>query len=158
MARYTGSAVLGLAYDNGVLLAADTCISLGDRFFVSRDTKRIVALPYSNVLLGFTGDLADFQMLETELNALMLEDKLNGVPPKTAEQILNWITCRHYEQRTQLKPLLNSITVAGIDSNGECLLGVVNHLGVQWKNPYTATSLGAYFANPLMREIGRAHV
>lgn len=152
MASYNGSAVLGVVYDKGVLLAADTYLTTANRLIVEREAKRIISLPYSNVLLGFTGDMADFQMTIMELEALMLEDRLNAVPPRNASDILNWLTARFYDQRTKLKPIFNSVTVAGLDENKKPILGVVNHLGVQWRNNYTGTGLGVYFSNPVLRE------
>lgn len=59
----TGSSVLGLAYDDGVMICADTLGSYGTmlRYF---NCPRVMKVN-NQTLLGAGGDVADFQYLQS---------------------------------------------------------------------------------------------
>jgi len=61
------------------------------------------------------------------------------------------------QRRSKFNPLYNSYIVCGVNSSvsnkHEPFLGMVNMLGVTYKNPYIATGMGAYFAQVKTRII-----
>ena len=59
----TGTSVLGVAFDGGVMLAADTLGSYGS-LAKFRDIERVMKVNNSTIL-GVTGDIADFQHLKS---------------------------------------------------------------------------------------------
>merc|ERR1711976_359864 len=70
----TGSMIVGLKYNNGVLLAADTMGSYGGlRMF--KDMNRVIKIN-DKVLLAASGDIADFIELERMLKEQVREDEV----------------------------------------------------------------------------------
>ncbi len=65
----TGTSILGIRYKDGIMMAADTLASYGSlaRFMDVRRLKDIG----SNVVLGASGDMSDFQFTQHELQKVM---------------------------------------------------------------------------------------
>lgn len=72
----TGTSVLGLKFDSGVVLAADNLASYGSlaRF---NDVKRIRPFAGSSVV-GFSGDVSDMQYLDRHLGELETDEAYEG--------------------------------------------------------------------------------
>ncbi|XP_072139547.1 proteasome subunit beta type-4 [Mobula birostris] len=146
----TGTSVLGVKFDGGVIIAADMLGSYGSlaRF---RNIPRLMKVN-DNTVLGASGDYADYQHLKQAIEQMMIDEELlgdgHGYSPKA---IHSWLTRVMYNRRCKMNPLWNTVVIGGI-SNNESFLGYVDKLGVAYEAPTVATGFGAYLAQPLMRE------
>nr|XP_033781376.1 proteasome subunit beta type-4 [Geotrypetes seraphini] len=147
----TGTSVLGVKFDGGVMLAADMLGSYGSlaRF---RNISRIMEVN-SNTILGASGDYADFQYLKQTLAQMVIDEELVGdghnYSPKA---IHSWLTRVMYNRRCRINPLWNTFIIGGY-YNGESFLGYVDKLGIAYEAPIIASGFGTFLAQPLMREI-----
>ncbi|XP_035202587.1 proteasome subunit beta type-4 isoform X1 [Oxyura jamaicensis] len=147
----TGTSVLGVKFDGGVMLAADMMGSYGSlaRF---RNISRLLKVNDSTVL-GASGDYADFQYLAQIIDQMVIDEELLGdghsYSPKA---IHSWLTRVMYNRRSKINPLWNTVVIGGY-YNGESFLGYVDMLGVAYEAPTLATGYGAFLAQPLMREV-----
>eukprot|EP01134_Creolimax_fragrantissima_P007011 CFRG7011T1 len=145
----TGTSVLGIKYNGGVMIAADTLGSYGSlaRF---RSVSRIHKVNDKTVVSG-SGDYADFQFLKEDLDELQLENDEIGdghkISPKAIHSYLGRVM---YGRRSKMNPLWNQLVIAGYDKD-EAVLGVVDKLGVSWTCTTVGTGYGAYIALPLLR-------
>lgn len=67
----TGTSVVGIVYDGGVLLAADTLLSYGS-MVKSFNTPRLHSIE-DRILIGASGEYSDLQEIVTQVKALALE-------------------------------------------------------------------------------------
>lgn len=147
----TGSIIVGLTYNEGVLLAADTMGSYGGlrRF---KDCQRVIKIN-DKVLLAASGDLADFIELERMLKEQVREDEVAEEQSVclNARSCWNWIQTVMYGRRSKQNPFWLTVAVAGWDEkNGRGFLGVVDQLGVSYEAPQVSTGFGGYIAGPFM--------
>nr|XP_056708780.1 proteasome subunit beta type-4 [Euleptes europaea] len=146
----TGTSVLGVKFDGGVIIAADMLGSYGSlaRF---RNISRVMKVNDSTVL-GASGDYADFQYLKQVIDQMVIDEELLGdghsYSPKA---IHSWLTRAMYSRRSKMNPLWNTVVIGGY-ANGESFLGYVDMLGVAYEAPTLATGYGSYVAQPLMRD------
>uniref|UniRef100_A0A8C4J0Q7 Proteasome subunit beta n=1 Tax=Dromaius novaehollandiae TaxID=8790 RepID=A0A8C4J0Q7_DRONO len=147
----TGTSVLGVKFNGGVIIAADTLGSYGSlaRF---RNLSRLLKVN-DTTMLGASGDYADFQYLKQIIDQMVIDEELLGdghsYSPKA---IHSWLTRVMYNRRSKINPLWNTVVIGGY-YNGESFLGYVDMLGVAYEAPTLATGYGAYLAQPLMREV-----
>lgn len=152
----TGSSVLGLAFDGGVIVAADTLVSYGSlaRF---KTCERIMVVN-KHTLVAATGDYADYQYLtgiikQKQIQEKQWDDGLHLYP----HALHSWITRVAYNKRSKFEPLLCTWLVAGLQPNEqtdklEPFLGFVDKLGTAFKSNAIATGFGQHLATPLLRE------
>ncbi|KAE8589029.1 hypothetical protein XENTR_v10022863 [Xenopus tropicalis] len=147
----TGTSVLGVKFDGGVIIAADMLGSYGSlaRF---RNISRIMKVNESTIL-GASGDYADYQYLKQVIDQMVIDEELVGdghnYSPKAVH---SWLTRVMYNRRSKMNPLWNTVVIGGF-YNGESFLGYVDKLGVAFEAPTIATGFGAYLAQPLLREV-----
>lgn len=149
----TGTSVLGIKYDGGVMIAADTLASYGSlaRF---RDVTRIIPVG-KNTVIGVGGDYSDFQSLERIFEDLVDSDEnLDDGGDRSPKEIHSFITRVMYNRRNKFDPLWNSLVVGGFN-NGESFLGFVDLLGTSFTDETLATGYGSYIARPLLRKAYR---
>lgn len=146
----TGTSVLGIAFDKGVIIAADKLGSYGSlaRF---KNVSRVLKVN-KNIILGVGGDIADFQYLKELINSKMigeecLEDNLNLKPAS----LHCWLTRVLYQRRSKVDPLWNNVLIAGLQ-NETPYLGFIDKLGTAVQDKVIATGYGAYIAVPLLRD------
>eukprot|EP01137_Pigoraptor_chileana_P004048 Opistho-2@45174 len=145
----TGTSVLGVKFDGGVVLAADTLASYGSmaRFM---DVPRLTKIN-DTTLLGMSGDYADFQSVQTTLESLIIEDEsVDDGHRLSPVAIHSYLTRVMYNRRSKFNPLWNEFLVAGF-KEGRSFLGFVDKLGVAYEDACIATGYGAYIAVPLLR-------
>lgn len=148
----TGSSVLGIRYDGGVLLAADTLLSYGS-LAKHQGVSRLVKIPNTNVLLAASGEFADFQELLTILKQKSLDeshtvlDDLYADNTLDATSVWNYLRYLTYQQRNKFNPYWNELLVAGSD-----FLGSVDKIGTTIQDQVLATGFGRYLALPMLRE------
>ena len=151
----TGASVLGVKYNGGVMLAADTLLSYGS-MAKSMDVSRLVEI--DQTLIGASGEYSDFQaiqeMLEAkslEMQSGLLQEREGDDAPMTARSMWNYLRVIMYHRRNKMNPLWNSVVVAGKDGS-DFFLGVVDRLGTTVEDNIMATGFGSYMGIPLLRE------
>lgn len=166
----TGTSVVGIAYKDGVILAADQLASYGSlaRF---RDVQRLKRVNASTVV-GCTGDFADFQFLYSAIEQKVIEEEsAHDGHTMSPEALYSWLTRVQYNRRSKFDPLWCTWVVAGVTGDkpflGNFILHVINNvkqyftlyfsgfvdkLGTAYESPIIATGFGAYLATPMLRE------
>lgn len=154
----TGTSVLGVMYDGGVMLAADTRLSYGG-MAKFEDARRLVAIG-NNVLIGGGGEYSDFTEIINMLDEKRRLDQStcdslypDHEPTLNAEQTWNYLRAIMYNRRNKMNPLWNDIVIAGYTTQThEPFLGWVDKIGTTVSDKMIATGFGGYLALPLMRE------
>mmetsp|Transcript_21434 Transcript_21434/g.30822 ORF Transcript_21434/g.30822 Transcript_21434/m.30822 type:complete len:244 (-) Transcript_21434:113-844(-) len=153
----TGTSVLGLKYDGGVMLAADTLCSYGT-MAKYKNTRRLKSI--DGVLMGAGGEYSDFQAIQDMLEADALENEcMSGLydsQERNAKETWNYLRAVMYNRRNKMKPLWNDLVIAGLDEKKEPFLGWVDKIGTTFQENLVATGFGSYLAIPLLREKYRA--
>ncbi|GIX64848.1 proteasome subunit beta type-4 [Babesia caballi] len=150
----TGAAVVGMKFDGGVLLAADTKYSYGRQHRV-RDAQRIQQLSADSIFCA-SGDAADQQFLTELLQAVVRREMLDnnndaGSCRLDAESLHNYLSRVFYARRSKMNPLYNSAVVAG-HSRGVPFLGYSDLYGTKYEDDFIVTGMGKYFAIGPLRE------
>lgn len=147
----TGSMIVGLTYNNGVLLAADTMGSYGGlRMF--KDMQRVIKVN-EHTMIAVSGDMADMQELERIILEQVREDEvcLENGQTYNAKSLHSWLQCIMYNRRSKQDPFWLTVAVAGTDpKTNKPFLGVVDQLGVSYKAPHVTTGFGGYVAGPFL--------
>jgi 20S proteasome subunit beta 7 len=154
----TGTSVLGIVYDGGVLLAADTLLSYGS-MVKSFNTPRLYSIE-DRILLGASGEYSDLQEIVNSVKALALEASTTSsmesiyVDRKLpAKNLWNYLRAVMYQKRSKMNPYWNDVAVAGWDEQtNKPFLGTIDRLGTTLQENLVATGFGSYLAMPLMRE------
>lgn len=146
----TGTSIVAIKYDKGVIIAGDKLVSYGnlaryhnvDRVFKIND----------NIILGMSGDYADFQFIkqyidENILTDFSMDDKI-ALKPK---DLYTWLTRVLYNRRSRFNPLWLDMVVGGMQDN-EPFLGHINVRGRSYTSDVISTGYGTHLALPLLRE------
>ena len=149
---YSGSSVIGLKYNKGVIIACDTLMHYGSSLSLSQSTERIKVLN-ERTLIGYSGEYSDMQETSRILNELILEDALetNKRGDMGPVELGHYLSSIHYRKRNKLDPYLNSAIVGGIDFNGDIVLMQVDPFGTFLTGNYFTTAFANYFACSLLR-------
>lgn len=141
---------MAIKYDKGVIIAGDKLISYGNlaRY---HNVDRVFKIN-ENIILGMSGDYADFQFIkqyidETILSDFSTDDKI-ALKPK---DLYTWLTRVLYNRRSRFNPLWLDIVVGGLQDT-EPFLGHINVRGRAYKNDVISTGYGTHLALPLLRE------
>ena len=145
---YTTSSVVGLCYEGGVVLAADTGVSGGCLRF---DNVPRIRKINENTMLAMSGDYADFQYLESVIEAKIIEDERHNdgfqMKPRSLYVYLSRLL---YQRRNKFNPLWTSIIVAGMQ-DGKPFLGHVDMIGTAFESNLYSTGFGNYMGLGIMR-------
>ncbi|KAK9453439.1 nucleophile aminohydrolase [Dipodascopsis uninucleata] len=148
----TGTSVLAMKFDKGVIMAADNLGSYGSlaRF---TNIERIIKVG-KETIVGLSGDVSDMQYIQGLLDRLMIEDdyEQDGHSLR-APHIHEYLSRVMYNRRSKVDPLWNAILVAGKRDDGTPFLSYVDLLGVTYSAPSLATGFGSYLAVPLLRKL-----
>ncbi|XP_067004054.2 proteasome subunit beta type-4 [Anabrus simplex] len=146
----TGTSVLGVKFDGGVVIAADVLGSYGSlaRF---RDISRVMKVN-DNIILGAGGDYADYQYLKDIIQQKVIDEQCldDGFSLKP-KSLLCWLTRVLYNRRSKMDPFWNNFIVGGLQDDVP-YLGTVDKLGTAYVDSHIATGYGAFIALPLMRD------
>ncbi|KAK9366669.1 nucleophile aminohydrolase [Lipomyces kononenkoae] len=148
----TGTSVIAIKYNNGVMLAADNLASYGSlaRF---TDQERLIKVG-KETIVGLSGDVSDMQYIQNLLERLIIEDNYEQDGHHLrAPHIYEYLSRVMYNRRSKIDPLWNAILVAGKKDDGSPFLAYVDLLGVTYSAPTIATGFGAYLAIPLLRKL-----
>ena len=151
-AVYTGSSVIGLKYNKGIIIACDTLMHYGSSLSLTKCSERIKVLN-DRTLIGYSGEFSDMQETSRLLDELVLEDQLetNNKGAMGPVELGHYLSRLHYSQRNRLDPYLNSAIVGGIDFNGDIVLMQVDPFGTFLSGNYFTTAFANYFACSLLR-------
>jgi len=145
----TGTSVLAIMYKDGIMMAADNLASYGSlaRF---KNVQRLHPVG-SNTVLGASGDLSDFQYIQSLLDELVIEEfthqDAHSLGPAEVHEYLSRVM---YGRRSKFDPLWNALLVGGFN-DGKRFLAYVDLLGTTYSSPSLATGYGAHIAIPLLR-------
>eukprot|EP00923_Selenidium_pygospionis_P036063 GHVN01063278.1.p1 GENE.GHVN01063278.1~~GHVN01063278.1.p1 ORF type:complete len:253 (+),score=33.12 GHVN01063278.1:36-794(+) len=146
----TGSSVIGVKYQDGVMLACDTLGSYGSSARY-HNIQRIEKVGTTS-LLAASGEISDFQWLSVLANELHLEDaNAEDGHIMSSRELASFLGRVMYNRRSKFNPLWNSLLVAGYE-DGKSHLSYVDLLGTTYEEDCIATGFGAYFAMPILRE------
>ncbi|QLG74625.1 hypothetical protein HG535_0G05080 [Zygotorulaspora mrakii] len=151
----TGTSVISMQYDNGVIIAADNLGSYGSllRF---NDIERLICVG-KNTVVGISGDISDMQHIERLLDEMEMENNYDNSCADDEESlrpsyVFEYLAAVMYQRRSKMNPLWNALIVAGVEE-GKQFLRYVNLLGVTYSSPTLATGFGAHLAVPLLRRV-----
>uniref|UniRef100_A0A7S0ZZK1 Proteasome subunit beta n=1 Tax=Noctiluca scintillans TaxID=2966 RepID=A0A7S0ZZK1_NOCSC len=146
----TGSTVIGVKFNGGVLVAADTLCSYGStaRF---KNVCRLKTVG-DNSILAAGGEFSDFQKLSNMIEELYEEGECYDDGAKMGpKEWASYITRVEYQNRSKMNPLWCSLILAGKQA-GKTNLSYIDLHGTFFEtDSFVATGLGAYMAIPLLR-------
>lgn len=147
----TGTSIVSIKYDGGVMIGADTLGSYGytARF---KDVQRIFKANDST-LVAASGDISDYQYIKDLVGDLIIEsDCLNDGHDYKPKSVYTYLGRVMYNRRTQMNPLWNTLIIGGYTKKDGPFLGHVDKVGVAYENDTISTGYGAYMAQPLLRK------
>lgn len=139
-----GATVVGISYNEGVLLAAEKRISFGN-FVVNKHIKKTFPVT-DHVGAACAGMVADMQVLVRQVEALAKIRRLEtrrDVPPNSIAKLMSVIM---FERR--YFPLLTQVIVGGINEKPE--IYTLDPLGSVLPDEYAAVGTGAEGALGIM--------
>jgi len=153
----TGTSIIGITYDGGVMLATDTLLSYG-RMAKSFSTPRMYSIE-DQIILGASGEYSDLQEIVSQVKALALEASTSSMESiyvdrkLPAKSLWNYLRAVMYQKRSRMNPYWNDVVVAGWDEQtSKPFLGTIDKLGTTLQENLVATGFGGYLAMPLLRE------
>ena len=139
-----GATVVGISYNNGIVLAAEKRVSFGN-FVVNKNIKKTFPVT-DHVGAACAGMVADMQVLVRQVEALAKIRKLEtrrSVPPNSVAKLMSVIM---FERR--YFPLLTQVIVGGINEKPE--IYTLDPLGSVLPDDYAAVGTGAEMALGIM--------
>ena len=139
-----GATVVGISYNDGVILAADKRVSFGN-FVVNKNIKKTFSVT-DHVGAACAGMVADMQVLVRQVEALAKIRRLEtrrDVPPNSIATLMSVIM---FERR--YFPLLTQVIVGGINEKPE--IYTLDPLGSVLPDNYAAVGTGAEGALGIM--------
>jgi len=153
----TGATVIGMKYNGGVLVAADTLASYGSQARYKNVCRLKKIGQYS--LLGASGEFSDFQYMGDLLDELDEEDWLHedgcSMGPHEYSSYIGRVM---YNRRSKFNPLYNQFVIVGKKKDEPPMLSFVDHQGTAFQEDYIATGFGSMLAMPLIREQWRPDI
>ncbi|HEY1211492.1 MAG TPA: proteasome subunit beta [Nitrososphaera sp.] len=135
-----GATVVGISYNEGVVLAAEKRVAFGN-FVVNKQIKKTFSVT-DHVGAACAGMIADMQVLVRQVEALSKIRKLETrreVPPNSVAKLMSVIM---FERR--YFPLLTQVIVGGINEKPE--IYTLDPLGSVLPDDYAAVGTGAEMA------------
>lgn len=153
----SGTSVLGIAFEGGVLIAADTLVSYGSMArFLNCERIKVVN---NHTVVAATGDYADYQYLSKIIHQKQIDEKQwnDGLSLYPAA-LHSWVTRVAYNKRSKFQPLMCAWVIGGLQPNEDTgkldpFLGFVDKLGTSYKSNIVVTGFGQLLAAPLIREL-----
>jgi len=145
-----GASVVGLVFEDGVIIASDNLQSYGSmaRFYGVQRVHKV----NKNTILGANGDLADFQHIWKliEQKQIEVESKMEGknIGPLALH---TWLTRLNYNKRCKFDPYWVEWVIGGIQ-DGKPFLGYVDKRGTCFTEKAICSGVFGQMAYPLLRE------
>ncbi|KAG5678064.1 hypothetical protein PVAND_007766 [Polypedilum vanderplanki] len=146
----TGTSIVGVKYDKGVIIAGDKLVSYGNlaRY---HNVDRVFKIN-ENIILGMSGDYADFQFIKQYIDEIILSDfSADDRIVLKPKDLYTWLTRVLYNRRSRFNPLWLDMVVGGMQGE-EPFLGHINIRGRSYTNDVISTGYGTHLALPLLRE------
>jgi 20S proteasome alpha/beta subunit len=136
----TGSAIMAVRYDGGILLSSDLSCSYGSGLHYTGVSHFRQLSP--TVLLGGSGELADFQAIVRVISGrIEREATLTDGGVLSPAEVHNYIKRLQYNRRTKVNPWLITVVVAGFAADGSPYLGVTDPWGTSWEDGVITTGV-----------------
>ncbi|XP_053211901.1 proteasome subunit beta type-4-like [Panonychus citri] len=146
----TGSSVVGVCFEDGVVIAADNLVSFG-RMARFRNCSRLYKVNETTIA-GCGGDYADYQFLYNLIEQKQIDKEANEEGVHLGPRALHsWLTRVLYNRRNKFDPLWTTWAVGGIDA-GKPFLGYVDKLGTAYKDDLVTIGFGTHLAAPVIRK------
>jgi proteasome beta subunit len=139
-----GATVVGISYNDGVILAADKRVSFGN-FVVNKHIKKTFSVT-DHVGAACAGMVADMQVLVRQVEALAKIRKLETRREVAPNSIAKLMSVIMFERR--YFPLLTQVIVGGINEKPE--IYTLDPLGSVLPDDYAAVGTGAEGALGIM--------
>jgi proteasome beta subunit len=139
-----GATVVGISYNDGVILAADKRVSFGN-FVVNKNIKKTFSVT-DHVGAACAGMVADMQVLVRQVEALAKIRKLETRREVAPNSIAKLMSVIMFERR--YFPLLTQVIVGGINEKPE--IYTLDPLGSVLPDDYAAVGTGAEGALGIM--------
>ena len=146
---YVGSTILGMKYNNGVVLGCDMRLNYGGLCKFNNITDRIQQINH-NTFLTSTGEYSDFQEFTRILKEEATEDALNQNSYLGPQELTNYLATISYQRRNKMNPFFNSTLIGGIGQDNKPVLSHVDQFGTLLEGDYLVTGLGFYFCNSIL--------
>jgi len=139
----TSGSIVAAKYDKGILLGSDMAICYGSSFKFANVTHFVVLTP--KVVMGASGEFADFQELTDTVKATILEKQCShGGEYMTATEIHTYIKRIMYYRRSKMNPLMIKVVLAGINPDGTSFLACTDPYGASWEDDTISTGFGKH--------------
>lgn len=148
---HAGSSIIGIKYKDGIIIASDTNISRSNQIIFRTVTERVQQVT-PRVIIGYSGDISDYQESSRQLNELILSDSLQGPSYLGPKELANFLSSVHYHKRSKMDPFLNSLVLGGYEWNDELNLYKIDSFGTLLKDNYFLTAYSHYFCNAIFEE------
>lgn len=149
----TGTSVVAMKFNGGVVIAADNLASYGSLArFTDMERLRQVG---THTVVGASGDVSDMQHIFTKtLENLMISEEYQSDDGHRlrAKHVYSYLSRVLYQRRNKFDPLWNVLLVAGWD-DGKPFLASADLLGTTFSAPALASGFGAHLAIPLLRRV-----
>jgi len=141
-----GTSVLGIVFENGVAIAADTRASYG-KMARYKNVSRLYKVN-DKTMLGISGDYADFQYLVNHIERKQISLHCTDPNATLSPMALHyWLTAVLYNRRTKMDPLCSQYVIGGISGEEKKpYLATVNKLGVAFAESFITTGIASYLA------------
>lgn len=145
------SSVVGLVFEDGVMMAADTLVLYGTTCRY-QDVDRIIRIN-RNTMLGGGRDFADVQSVVRTIGQRVIEDHCYQDGHELSPQSLHtWMTRLLYSRRSRRDQLDVDLVIGGINPDGSPYLGYVDTRGTALTSEVVATGFSRVLVEPLIRD------
>jgi len=143
MEKKTGTTVVAIKFNNGVVIASDKRASAGALMVVDKATKKIYEIT-DTIVMGAAGVVADIQMLAKILSAEIKLKELRSKIKVTAEEAANLLSRIMYSYK--FFPFFTEIIIAGKDKDDFSIYMIDELGGLTKHEDFIATGSGMMYA------------
>lgn len=150
----TGTTTIGLVCKDGIVLAADKRVTMGEGLFIAHKAFDKILPITDKIAVTTAGVVSDIQLLvkltKAELKLKYLRTKLEP----SVKEAANLFAMLVYENIRKLSPIIGiaAFVVGGIDSEGYWLYDVFPDGGVSEHKDYVATGSGSIVAYGVLED------
>ena len=155
-AEIAGGSVIGLRYNEGILIASDVQLCYGT-YKMEKEQQRVFKIS-DGTIIAFSGDYADGKEVLKKLHEKQEADEIaeDGYEFLEPSDYCTYLARLHYYRRNKMDPFLNSHVVGGLSKKGEPFLGSVDvHGNTIQNNDYYLTGIATYFCGVLLANAGK---
>ena len=143
---YSGATVVGIKFDNGIVIAGERKITYGT-FVISTKGKKVYLLE-DNIGIGIAGMIADMQEILRILKEEIRYYKITVKQPIRIDSVAKLVSNILYSYK--LFPMLSEILLGGIDVEPKLI--VMDPLGSTIIDNYASVGTGAQIAIGILEE------